>query len=51
MEEEDSQKNIKSVYFAKKWNQIKQDHYEEIDKEIIQALKKLDTSYNPEFFN
>ena len=47
--EEDRQKTIKSVFFAKQDNQIKQDNHEDIDKNVIQALKKLDTSYNIDY--
>ena len=49
--EEDVQKNIKSVSFAKQENQVKQDNHKDIDKNIIRALNKLDTSYNPDYIN
>ena len=46
-----TQKNIKNVSFKKEKNQGKQGHHEDIDKNIIQALKKLDTSYNPDYID
>ena len=42
--EEDVQKTIKSVYFAKQENQVKQYHHGYIDKNVVQELKKLDTT-------
>ena len=43
-DEEDVQKTIEIVYFAKQENQIKQDRHEEIEKNFIRSLKKLNTS-------
>ena len=43
---EDIQKTIKSIYFEKQVNQVKQYHHEDIDRNIIRALKKLGISYN-----
>ena len=37
--------------FAIEENQVKQDHHEDIDKNFIQVLKKLDTPYNPAYIN
>ena len=37
--EEDAQKFFKSVTFEKQENRVKQDHHEEIDKNVIRALK------------
>ena len=48
---EDVQKTIKRVSFKKQENQLKQYHHEDIDKNVIQELKKLDTSYNPDSLN
>ena len=49
--EKDIQKTIKTVYFEKQSNIVKQDHHEDIDKTIIQSLKKLDTSDNNSSLN
>ena len=43
---EEAQKIIKGFSFAKQENQVKQYHHEDIDKNVILALKKPDTSYN-----
>ena len=43
-DEEDVQKTIEIVYFAKQENQIKQDRHEETEKNFIRSLKKLNTS-------
>ena len=37
--------------FAIEENQVKQDHHEDIDKNFIQVLKKLDTPYNPAYIS
>ena len=44
--EEDVQKTIKAVSFAKQWNQVKRYHNKDIDMNVLLALKKLNTSYN-----
>ena len=49
--EEDAQKTIKIIYSVKQENQVKQNHHEDIDRNIIRSLKKLDTSYNPASLN
>ena len=46
MVEGDVQKTIKTVYFTIQVNQVKQDHHKDIDKNVIRALEKIDTSYN-----
>ena len=51
MEKEDVKNAIKCISFAKQENQVKQDHHEDIDKNVIQALKKIYTSYNPDSLN
>ena len=48
--EEAVQNIFKRVSFAKQENQVKQFH-EDIDKNVLRALKKLDTSYNPDSIN
>ena len=48
---EDVQKTIKIFYFSKQESKAKQDHHEDIDKNFIRSLKKLDTSYNPAYIN
>ena len=49
--EENVQKTIKTVYFTKQENNIKQDHHEYIDKNVIQSLNKMNMSYNPDDLN
>ena len=49
--EEDAHKTIKNVSFKKQENQVEQDHHEDMDKNVIRALKNLDTSYNPASIN
>ena len=49
--EENVQKTIKTVYFKKQENNIKQDHHEYIDKNVIQSLNKMNMSYNPDDLN
>ena len=48
---EEMQKTIRSVSFKKQENQVKQDNPEDIEKNVIRSLKKLDTSYNPHSLN
>ena len=48
---EDANNTINTVSFAKQENQVKQDQHEDIDNKIIQALKKLDLSYNTDSLN
>ena len=45
------QKTIQIISFSKQKNQVKQDHHEEIDKNFIQALKKLNMPYNTASLN
>ena len=48
---EDVQKTIKSNSLPKQENQVKKYHHERTEKNVIGALKKLDTSYNPVSLN
>ena len=49
--EVDLQNTAKRVSFTKQENKVKQYHHEDIEKNVILALKKLDTSYNPASLN
>ena len=47
--EKDVQNNIKSVSIVKHENKVKQDNYEDIEKNFICTLMKMDTPYNLAF--
>ena len=43
--------DYQDLFFPKQENQVREDHNEYIDKNVIQALKKMNKSYNPVFIN